>query len=163
MIYELVCGKDQNKKELLAKDYYSAIGLEAYVPTYTTKRVWSDRIKKIKVSAIPGYLFFKLNKIDFDLVNLNPYTTNIVRTSSGKPAVIPPNEIECLKKYLSGSEETNKSFLTVDDVVSVGSGPFCSEIGVVEKFIQNKALVLLKSLNIKLIVSTSSLKLQKTA
>ena len=155
--------KTKTKKELLAKDYYSMIGVETYVPTYTTKKVWSDRIKKIKVSAIPGYLFFKLNKIDFDLVNLNPYTTNIVRTSSGKPAVIPPNEIECLKKYLSGSEETNKSFLTVDDVVSVGSGPFCSEIGVVEKFIQNKALVLLKSLNIKLIVSTSSLKLQKTA
>ena len=155
--------RTKTKKELLAKDYYSTLGVEAYVPTYTTKRVWSDRIKKIKVSAIPGYLFFKLNKIDFDLVNLNPYTTNIVRTSSGKPAVIPPNEIECLKKYLSGSEQTNESFLTVDDIVSVGSGPFCSEIGVVEKFIQNKALVLLKSLNIKLIVSASNLKLQKTA
>ena len=153
----------KTKKELLAKDYYSTLGVEAYVPTYTTKRVWSDRIKKVKVSAIPGYLFFKLNKIDFDLVNLNPYTTNVVRTSSGKPAVIPPNEIDCLKKYLSGSEQTNESFLTVDDVVSVGSGPFCSEIGVVEKFIQNKALVLLKSLNIKLIVSTSNLKLQKIA
>jgi len=155
--------KTKTKKELLAKDYYSAIGIEAYAPTYTTKRVWSDRIKKIKVSAIPGYLFFKLNKIDFDLVNLNPYTTNVVRTSSGKPAVIPPNEIDCLKKYLSGSEQRNESFITVDDVVSVGSGPFCSEIGVVEKFIQNKALVLLKSLNIKLIVSTGNLSLQKTA
>ena len=155
--------RTKTKKELLAKDYYLTLGVEAYVPTYTTKRVWSDRIKKIKVSAIPGYLFFKLSKIDFDLVNLNPYTTNVVRTSSGKPAVIPPNEIECLKKYLSGSEQTNESFLTVDDIVSVGSGPFCSEIGVVEKFIQNKALVLLNSLNIKLIVSTSNLKLQKTA
>jgi transcription antitermination factor NusG len=155
--------RTKTKKELLAKDYYSALGVEAYVPTYTTKRAWSDRIKKIKVSAIPGYLFFKLKKMDFDLVNLNPYTTNVVRTSSGKPAVIPPNEIECLKKYLSGSEQTNESFSTIDDVVSVGSGPFCGEIGVVEKFIQNKALVLLKSLNIKLIVSTSNLKLQKTA
>ena len=155
--------KTKTKKELLAKDYYSAIGIEAYVPTYTTKRVWSDRVKKIKVSAIPGYLFFKLNKIDFDLVNLNPYTTNVVRTSSGKPAVIPPNEIECLRKYLAGSKQTNESFLTVDDVVSVSLGPFCSEIGVIEKFIQNKALVLLKSLNIKLIISTSSVKLQKTA
>ena len=155
--------RTKTKKELLAKDYYLTLGVEAYVPTYTTKRVWSDRIKKIKVSAIPGYLFFKLSKIDFDLVNLNPYTTNVVRTSSGKPAVIPPNEIECLKKYLAGSKQTNKSFLNIDDVVSVGSGPFCSEIGVVEKFIQNKALVLLKSLNIKLIVSTANLKLQKTA
>jgi len=155
--------RTKTKKELLAKDYYSTLGVEAYVPAYTTKRVWSDRIKKIKVSAIPGYLFFKLDKIDFDLLNLNPYTTNIVRTSSGKPAVIPNNEIECLKKYLSGSEQTSESFLTVDDIVSVGSGPFCSEIGVVEKFIQNKALVLLKSLNIKLIVSTSNLRIQKTA
>ena len=77
--------------------------------------------------------------------------------------MIPQNEIDCLRKYLSGSEEKNKSLLAVDDVVSVGSGPFCSERGVVEKFIQNKALVLLKSLNIKLIVSTTSLKLQKTA
>ena len=123
----------------------------------------SDRIKKTKVSAIPGYLFFKLKKMDFDLVNLNPYTTNIVRTSSGKPAVIPPNEIDCLKKYLSGCEEANESFLTVDDVVSIGSGPFCSKRGVIEKFIQNKAFILLKSLNIKLIVSTSNLKLEKTA
>ena len=155
--------KTKTKKEILAKDYYSAIGIEAYAPTYTTKRVWSDRIKKTKASAIPGYLFFKLKKIDFDLVNLNPYTTNVVRTSSGKPAVIPHNEIDCLKKYLSGSEETNESFLTVDDIVSIGSGPFCSKRGVIEKFIQNKALVLLKSLNIKLIISTSKLKLQKIA
>ena len=155
--------RTKSKKEILAKNYYSGLGLEAYVPTYTTKRVWSDRIKKTKVSAIPGYLFFKLKKMDFDLVNLNPYTTNIVRTSSGKPAVIPPNEIDCLKKYLSGCEEANESFLTVDDVVSIGSGPFCSKRGVIEKFIQNKALILLKSLNIKLIVSTSNLKLEKTA
>jgi len=155
--------RTKTKKELLAKDYYSTLGVEAYVPTYTTKRVWSDRIKKIKVSAIPGYLFFKLDNIDFVFVNRNPDTTNVVRTSSGKPAIIPNNEVECLKKYLSGSEQTNESFLTVDDIVSVGSGPFCSEIGVVEKFIQNKALVLLKSLNIKLIVSTSNLRIQKTA
>ena len=86
-----------------------------------------------------------------------------MRTSSGKPAVIPHNEIDCLKKYLSGSEEANETFLTVDDVVTIDSGPFCSERGMIEKFIQNRALVLLKSLNIKLIVSASNLKLQKTA
>jgi len=155
--------RTKTKKEILAKEYYSALGVEAYAPTYTTKRAWSDRIKKTRVSAIPGYLFFRLKKIDFDLVNLNPYTTNVVRSVSGKPAVIPQNEIDCLKKYLSGSEDKKDAFMSVDDVVSIGSGPFCSERGVIEKFIQNKALVLLKSLNIKLIVSISNLKLQKTA
>ena len=105
--------RTKTKKEILAKDYYLALGLEAYVPTYTTKRAWSDRIKKTKVLAIPGYLFFRLKKIDFDLVNLNPYTTNVVRASSGKPAVIPRNEIDCLRKYLSGAEEKNKTFLSL--------------------------------------------------
>ncbi len=50
--------RTKTKKEILAKDYYSELGVEAYAPTYTTKRAWSDRIKKTKVSAIPGYLFF---------------------------------------------------------------------------------------------------------
>ncbi len=155
--------RTKTKKEMLAKDYYSALGVEAYVPTYTTKKAWSDRIKKTKVSAIPGYLFFKLKKMDFNLVNLNPYTKNVVRSSCGKPAIIPQNEIDCLRKYLSGNHGKNETFLNVDDVVSVGSGPFCSERGVIEKFLQNRALVLLKSLNIKLVICPSNLKLQKTA
>lgn len=116
--------RTKTKKEKHAKDYYSKLGVEAYVPTYTTKRVWSDRIKKTKAPAITGYLFFRLKKIDFDLVNLNPYTTNVVRA---------------------------------------GSGLFCSEKGIIEKFIQNRTLVLLKSLNIKLVISASNLKFQKTA
>jgi transcription antitermination factor NusG len=151
------------KKEVLAKNYYSALGVEAYVPLYTKRKIWSDRIKKTKACAIPGYLFFKLKNIDFDLVNLNPYTTNVVRTSLGRPAVIPEKEIEYLRKYLSGNEEKTKVLFSVSDVVSVGSGAFCAESGIIEKFIQNKALVLLKSLNIKLIVSTRNLKLQNTA
>ena len=155
--------RTKTKKEIQAQDYYSALGVEVYVPSFTTKRAWSDRVKKTKVPAIPGYLFFRLKNIDFDLVNLNPYTTNVVRASSGKPAVIPQNEIDCLKKYLSGAEDKNEAFFSVDDVVSIGSGPFGSKRGVIEKFIQNRALVLLKSLNIKLIISTSNLKLQKTA
>ena len=64
--------KTKTKKEIQAQDYYSALGVEVYVPTFTTKRAWSDRVKKTKVPAIPGYLFFRLKKIDFDLVNLNP-------------------------------------------------------------------------------------------
>lgn len=151
------------KKEVLASNYYSSLGIEAYVPLYTKRKIWSDRIKKTKTCAIPGYLFFKLKKIDFDLVNLNPYTTNVVRTSLGRPAVIPQNEIESLRKYLSGNEEKIEGAFSVSDIVSVGSGAFCSESGIIEKFIQNKALVLLKSLNIKLVVSTRNLTLQNTA
>ena len=155
--------RTKSKKEVLARNYYSALGVETYVPLYTKRKIWSDRIKKTKACAIPGYLFFKLKKIDYDLVNLNPYTTNVVRTSLGKPAVIPQKEIDYLKKYLSGNEEKTEGTFSVSDVVSVGSGAFCSESGIIEKFIQNKALVLLKSLNIKLVISTRNLKLQNTA
>ena len=152
----------KTKKERFARDY-SDLDLEAYVPAYTTKKAWSDRIKKTKIPAIPLYLFFRLKKIVFDLVNLNACTTNVVRASSGNPAVSHHSEIDCLRKYLSGAGEKNKTFLNVDDVVLIGSGCFCSERGILEKFIQKSALVLLKSLNIKLVISPSNLKFQKIA
>ncbi|MEE2605010.1 MAG: transcription termination/antitermination NusG family protein [Bacteroidota bacterium] len=43
--------RTKSKKEMLARNYYSALGVEAYVPTYTTKRAWSDQVKKTKITA----------------------------------------------------------------------------------------------------------------
>ena len=36
-------------------------------------------LKKVTVPAINGYVFFELNKIDFNLININPFTKNIVK------------------------------------------------------------------------------------
>ena len=71
--------KTKFKGEFKALDFFKSIGVNSYVPSYKTKRVWSDRIKKVTVPAISGYVFFELSKINYDLVNINPFTKNIVK------------------------------------------------------------------------------------
>ncbi len=92
--------KTKQKGEFKALNYFISIGINSYVPSYITKRVWSDRIKKVTVPAISGYVFFELTKIDYGLINLNPFTKNIVRGIDGRPAIIKKNEITALKDYL---------------------------------------------------------------
>ena len=65
--------------EFKAKDYFEEIGIEAYVPSIEEKKEWADRIKKTRVPAISGYLFFELQQINYDYVNLNPFLKNVVR------------------------------------------------------------------------------------
>lgn len=42
-------------------------GLEAFLPTYTTKRKWSDRLKVVESPLFPGYVFCR-----FDVHNRLP-------------------------------------------------------------------------------------------
>ena len=57
--------KTKFKGEFKALDFFKSIGVKSYVPYFKTKRVWSDRIKKVTVPAISGYVFFYLPKILF--------------------------------------------------------------------------------------------------
>ena len=63
--------RTRNKGEFKALGFFISMGINSYVPSYVTKRIWSDRIKKVTVPAITGYVFFELNKIDFNLININ--------------------------------------------------------------------------------------------
>ena len=150
--------KTKAKNEFKARDFFSSNGIESYVPFFKTKRVWSDRIKKIKYPAMPGYAFFKLNKIDYSLINLNPYTKNIVRNTAGLPALITEEEISVLKNYLNGTG-TNDRFFNYDigEKVKIISGPMVYKSGVVEQTNNKTATITLKSLNIKLVINKGDL------
>ena len=102
--------KTKAKNEFKARDFFSSFDIESYVPFFKTKRVWSDRIKKINTPAMPGYAFFKLNKLDYNLINLNPYTKSVVRDTNGMPAVITENEISILKSHINGEGGNNGFF-----------------------------------------------------
>ena len=55
--------KTKLKGEFKALDFFKSIGVNSYVPSYKTKRVWSDRIKKVTVPAISGYIFLNYQKL----------------------------------------------------------------------------------------------------
>ena len=148
--------KTKNKGEFKALNFFISMGINSYVPSYVTKRVWSDRIKKVKVPAITGYVFFELNKINYNLVNLNPFTTNIVRDIGGRPAIIKNKEIIILKDYFDGKLITYDINLVKGQRVKINTGPFMFKKGTLTKMSCNKVVINIDSININLILSKSS-------
>ena len=148
--------KTKSKSEFKALDYFKSMGINSYVPAYKTKRIWSDRIKKVTVPAISGYVFFELQKVDFDLININPFTKSIVRDVDGLPAIIKENEITRLKKYLNGSSLSSLPALCEGQKIKVSSGPFVFKKGIINKIKCNKVVINIESININLILNKSS-------
>ena len=149
--------KTRTKTELKARDFFSSFNIESYAPYYKSKRVWSDRIKKVNVSALPGYVFFRTNKLNYNLINLNPYTKNIVRNALGEPAIISNNEISVLKNHFSGDLNVHKLCFKIGEKVKVNSGPMIYKNGVIEKVTNKNVTIILKSLNVKFVLSKNNL------
>ena len=148
--------KTKQKGEFKASDFFNSLGINSYVPSYITKRVWSDRIKKVTVPAITGYVFFELNKMDYSLINLNPFTKNVVRGANGLPAKIKDEEIVILKKHLNGEAISNGVDLQEGQKIKVSSGPFVFKKGIINKISCNKVIISIESINISLVLNKSS-------
>ena len=148
--------KTKYKGEFKALDFFKSIGVRSYVPSYKTKRVWSDRIKKVTVPAISGYVFFELSKINYDLVNINPFTKNIVKGLNGLPAVITEEEINTLKKYLEGGDLVCAGNLFEGQKIKIDSGPFIYKKGTINKIGCNKVVINIEAINISLVLNKSS-------
>ncbi len=148
--------KTKQKGEFKALNYFISMGINCYVPSYVTKRVWSDRIKKVTVPAISGYVFFELTKIDFGLINLNPFTKNIVRGIDGLPAIIKNEEITSLKDYFDGKIIDCDVNLIKGQRVKINKGPFIFKKGTVNKISYNKVIISIESININLVLNKSS-------
>ena len=137
----------KSRCELKASDFFKKNGVESYVPVFEEKREWSDRTKKIITPAISGYVFFKLDNLDYSFINLNPFIRNVVRRF-GKAVEIDGSEIEtmkdCLKHYTEGF-----SFGT-GDTVKVLSGVLKNKKGLVDGVENNFVILLINSIKVKL-------------
>jgi transcription antitermination factor NusG len=124
------------------------------VPEYTDLRQWSDRIKKKRTAAISGYIFFELSKLNYGLININPFTRNVVK-AHGSPVKILDKEILLLKESLSCFTKPNS--FEFGDYVKIHNGPFKNKKGIVEFSNENKITVLLNSVRVNLSLSSSKL------
>jgi transcription antitermination factor NusG len=53
-------------------------GLETFLPTYTTKRKWSDRFKVVEAPLFPGYVFCRFDVHDRLPVLITPGVISVV-------------------------------------------------------------------------------------
>ena len=145
----------KTKNEFKALDFFKKIGVNAYVPSYIEKREWSDRVKKTLVPAISGYVFFQLNKLDYTLVNSNPYLRNVLKRH-GKAVTIHSNEIKTLKEALNDYSVTQE--IKTGDSVKILSGAFKNRLGFVDFIDNNNLSVLINSIKITLSLADTRLK-----
>ena len=148
--------KTKPKGEFKAMNFFNSIGVDSYVPSYQTKKIWSDRVKKVTVPAISGYVFFELVKINFELINLNPYTKCVIRDIDKAPAVIKEHEIATLKKHLNGEHINTEISFYEGQNIKVCSGPFMLKKGIVNRVSDSKVVINIESININLILNKSS-------
>jgi transcription antitermination factor NusG len=87
---------------------------------------------------------------------MNPFTKNIIRDNSGKPAIIKDSEIKILKDQLSGVNINSVDSFETGQKIRIQSGPFISKKGVITKISYNKVIISLESINLNLVLNRSS-------
>jgi transcriptional antiterminator RfaH len=100
-------------------------GVEAFLPTQKTLKQWCDRKKWVEEPLFPSYLFVR---IDFSEHIKVLQVNGIVRFIffGGKPAFIRNDQIELIRKLISGKDnfEITQSPFEIGEKVEIITGPF---------------------------------------
>ena len=144
---KLFVAHTKSRCEVKARDFFKKNGIDAYVPVFEEKRRWSDRTKKIITPAISGYVFFRLEKIDYSFINLNPFLRNVVRRF-GQAVEIHGSEIQTMKDYLK--QYTVDFDFGAGDTVKILSGVLKNTKGLVDGIENNFLILLVNSIKVKL-------------
>ena len=121
-------------------------GYEPFLPVYTCRRRWADRIKEVELPLFPGYLFCR-----FDVWNRLPIlvTLGIIQVvGNGKtPIPIQDAEIAAIRAVVqSGLPRQPWPFLQLGEKVRIACGPLGGHEGILLNVKGNHRLVLSVSL-----------------
>jgi transcription antitermination factor NusG len=124
--------------ELKVAQGINTLGINVYCPTFTQIKYYSDRKKKVQKPLLPSYVLVQLSEQDRAKVFAIP---GVVRYLFwlGKPAVVREEEIDLLKKNLTGIFDTAMiSKLSIGKQYSIPSGLFKGQSGIIKNILKNK-------------------------
>ena len=100
------------------------LSIKIYNPTIEVFRKWSDRVKKVKLPAIPGIIFVKTNLID---KNNFFYSSSIIGWlyENKDPVTVNQKELELLDKSLN-----NKNWINYNKKFKIGEVVFLEHLGI---------------------------------
>jgi transcription antitermination factor NusG len=108
-------------------------GYDEFLPTYRSRRRWSDRFKDIELPLFPGYVFSRFNVHKRLPVLTTPGVLHIVGIGPS-PAPVAESEIEALQAVAaSGLQACPWPFLEVGQRVRLEEGPLRGLHGVLEQ------------------------------
>ena len=117
-------------------------GVEQFVPTYRSRRLWADRVKTLDLPLFPGYVFCRIR---LDKRNVVVTTEGVVSIVGAGRQPIPVNdtEIEAIKKVVeSGVHAEPCQFLKTGQLVRINRGSLSGVQGILTKVKSSWRLVI---------------------
>jgi transcription antitermination factor NusG len=104
---------------------------ESFLPTYRSRRRWSDRVRELDVPLFPGYTFCRFDARTRLPILTTPGVVSIISSSLG-PIEVDPAELASVRTLIaSGALVGPWPFLREGQLVSVEKGPLCGVEGIV--------------------------------
>ena len=133
--------------ELKVTEGINTLGINAYCPTFTQIKHYSDRKKKVQKPLLPSYVLVQLSEEDRPKVFSIP---GVVRYLFwlGKPAIVRDEEITTIKNWLSTPDKCDVSVAAfqIGDKITLESGPFITQEATVQEIKNNHYVLVLESL-----------------
>ncbi|MDH5185892.1 MAG: transcription termination/antitermination protein NusG [bacterium] len=105
------------------------LGCQSFLPKTKILSKRKDRKKVLEAALFPGYIFVKLNPIEFSKILGLPGTVRILG-DRGKPAPIPEEEIDSVRILVESEADIEPHpYLREGDRVRIVSGPLKGAIG----------------------------------
>jgi transcription antitermination factor NusG len=120
----------QPRKEKATARSLQAKGYECFLPMYSIRRKWSDRVKNVECPLFTGYLFCRLDaRLRLPLLKV-PTVVSILGLGK-EPEPIPDSEIEALQTVCrAGVRVVPHPFLNAGGKVRIREGPLAGVEGI---------------------------------
>jgi transcription antitermination factor NusG len=134
-------------------------GYDVFLPTYTAKRKWSDRVKSISLPLFPSYLFCRF-PINSRLPILVTPGVNFIVGVGKTPVAVDEQEIHDIRCVMrSGAGMQPHPYLQVGEMVRVEEGPLEGLTGIILRSKGNDRLLV----SVSLLMRSVSVELDRTA
>ena len=136
----------RSRSEWMVAEGLRAKGYDPFLPTYKSRRHWSDRIKVSELPLFSGYLFCQFDIQQRLPILKTPGVKSIVG-SGRNPESIQRTEIEAIQNLVkSGLSYKPYPYVTVGQLVRVEQGSLCGLVGLIKVVKHETRLIISVSL-----------------
>ncbi len=134
----------------------SQLGMEAYCPTITEVKQWSDRKKKVVSPLFKSYVFVRIMEKSRDKVFAVPGVVRYLYWL-GKPAVVKDSEIKTIKDWLDNDkvEDISTDHLSPGDRITIANGNFKGQEAIINEIGKKRLRLILKNMGVVVNVKIS--------
>jgi len=131
----------RSQRENFVADQLSGKGYELFLPLYSCRKRWSDRIKNVQLPLFPGYLFCRFDPYNRLPILKTPWLLRIVGFNH-IPSPVDDEELDSVRALVaSGAAAQQWPFVGVGEKVRIESGPLRGVTGILTQIKGNHKLI----------------------